>query len=78
MADGRTVIAFDVDRESLASLRPAFPGWAVEVKNRVSTDSLDLDWEPGPADLLVVGAGDDDSVTQAEHADPWRDPGGQG
>jgi hypothetical protein len=63
MADGRTVIAFDVDRESLASLRPAFPGWAVEVKNRVSTDSLDLDWDPGRADLLVVGAGDHDSAT---------------
>jgi DNA-binding NarL/FixJ family response regulator len=63
MADGRTVVAFDVDRESLASLRQAFPGWAVEVKNGASTGSLELDWDPGRADLLVVGVGDDDSVT---------------
>ena len=58
MPDQPNVIALDVDRESLTSLREAFPGWRVE----------ELDWEngtpptrgedPGPAYLLVVGAHD--------------------
>ncbi len=63
MAEGRKIIAFDVDWESLASLRQALPGWEVEPQNGASIGSLERDWDPGRADLLVVGAGGDDSVT---------------
>jgi CheY-like chemotaxis protein len=50
------VIAFDLDAESLASLRRAFPGWGVEVMSGATAASLARDWDPGAADLLVVGA----------------------
>ena len=36
-----TAIAFDVDPDSLASLRQAFPEWRVEVVTGATTDSLD-------------------------------------
>jgi DNA-binding response OmpR family regulator len=49
-------IAFDVDLASLASLKQAFPEWQVEAVNGATTGSLDRDWNPDEADLLVVGA----------------------
>jgi DNA-binding response OmpR family regulator len=52
------VIAFDVDWESLVSLRQAFPEWEVEATHGSTVGSLERDWDPGTADLLVVGAGE--------------------
>src|SRR5437867_5469463 len=49
-------IAFDVDPDSLTSLRQAIPGWEIEAMNGASTGSLIRDWNPGAADLLVLGA----------------------
>jgi len=56
MQDRPKVIAFDVDTDSLASLRQAFPEWEVEATNGATPDSLEHDWSPGAADLLVVAA----------------------
>jgi DNA-binding response OmpR family regulator len=56
MPDLQKILAFDVDPASLESLRQAFPGWQVESVNRATTASLDQDWDPGAASLLVVGA----------------------
>ena len=50
------VITFDVDPASLESLRLAFPGWRVEEVNGATTQSLARAWDPGAADLLVVGS----------------------
>lgn len=52
------VIAFDVDAGSLESLRQAFPGWEVEPVAGATTGSLTRDWNPGAAELLVLGARD--------------------
>ena len=56
MPDLQKILAFDVDPASLESLRQAFPDWQVESVNGATTASLDRDWDPGPASLLVVGA----------------------
>lgn len=48
-------VAYDIDPESLASLRIAFPEWNIQVIEGATTRLLDQEWEPGPADLLVVG-----------------------
>jgi DNA-binding response OmpR family regulator len=48
-------VAFDVDADSLASLRQAFPGWRIEAVNGADAGSLERDWDPGAAALLVVG-----------------------
>jgi DNA-binding response OmpR family regulator len=56
MTERRKAIAFDVDAESLASLREALAGWEIVVTCGATTGSLDRDWSPGSADLLVVGA----------------------
>jgi DNA-binding response OmpR family regulator len=55
MAERPKAIAFDVDPDSLASLREAFPGWDIEATRGATVGSLDRDWDPGSADLLVVG-----------------------
>lgn len=49
------VIAFDVDPNSLTSLREAFPDWEVEGVERATTGSLERDWNPQAASLLLVG-----------------------
>jgi DNA-binding response OmpR family regulator len=49
------VVAFDVDPDSLVSLRKAFPDSEVRAANGATTGSLARDWIPGAADLLVVG-----------------------
>jgi DNA-binding response OmpR family regulator len=59
MMGRRKAIAFDVDAASLASLREALAGWEIEVTCGATPGSLDRDWAPGAADLLVVGARDE-------------------
>jgi DNA-binding response OmpR family regulator len=56
MTDRPKAIAFDVDPDSLVILRQALPGWEVEAIDGATTGSLTRDWNPGAADLLVVGA----------------------
>lgn len=50
------IVTYDVDPDSLASLRQAFPGWHIETKDGSSVASLARDWNPGEAELLIVGA----------------------
>src|SRR5262245_59687314 len=56
MIDRLRAVAFDLDAASLSSLREALPGWAVHLVNGATAASLSPDWNPGPADLLVVNA----------------------
>jgi DNA-binding response OmpR family regulator len=63
MTDRRKAIAFDVDPDSLVSLRQAFPEWEIEATNGATTASLTRDWSPGAADLLVIGARDQAAET---------------
>jgi len=56
-------VAFDVDSDSLNALRDAFPGWDIEATAGITIGSLDRDWRPGAADLLVVGDHEDLSRT---------------
>jgi DNA-binding response OmpR family regulator len=56
MSDRPKIVAFDVDPDTLTSLRQAFPGWEVEAVGGATTDSLTQDWNPEAAELLVVGA----------------------
>lgn len=57
------VIAFDVDSDSIGSLHQAFPEWEIEAIGGATPGSLAQDWEPGPAELLVVGARDQFAAT---------------
>ena len=56
MTDRLKAIAFDVDPGSLDCLRQALPSWEVEAVTGTTAGSLKRDWNPGAADLLVVGA----------------------
>jgi DNA-binding response OmpR family regulator len=56
MTDPLKVVAFDVDPDSLAALRQAFPEWEVQALSGATAASLAHDWDPGAAALLVVGA----------------------
>jgi FKBP-type peptidyl-prolyl cis-trans isomerase 2 len=58
--EGRA-IAFDVDAASTATLREAFPGWKLEDVREAA--ALPRAWNPGTADLLVVGVRADVSET---------------
>lgn len=49
------MIAFDVDADSLLSVREAFPAGDLEATHGATTRSLGRDWCPAPADLLIVG-----------------------
>ena len=49
-------VAFDIDWESLNSLRYAFPDWEIRAVDRATASSIDHEWDPDAADLLVVGA----------------------
>jgi DNA-binding response OmpR family regulator len=57
MSDRLKAVAFDVSRDSLIILRQAFPEWQVHALDGATTASLKRDWNPGAADLLIVGAG---------------------
>lgn len=65
MTDRPRAIALDVDPESLASLRQAFPGWEIQVTSGATAGSLSRDWNPVAAALLVVGARDSVAGTLA-------------
>jgi len=54
VADQPRAIAFDVDWESQSSLREAFPDWHIEMIQGASSQSLDRDWSPRTAQLLIV------------------------
>jgi len=56
-------VAFDVDAASLRSLREAFPKWEIEAVEGATAPSLTQDWNLGAADLLIVGAGEDEAAT---------------
>jgi FKBP-type peptidyl-prolyl cis-trans isomerase 2/CheY-like chemotaxis protein len=56
-------ITFDVDVASLTSLREALPGWKINDVSGATATSLPCDWNPGAADLLVVGVRADVSET---------------
>ena len=56
MAPPSKALAFDVDRDSITTLRGALTDWEVEPLSGVTIGSLDRDWNPGKAALLVVGA----------------------
>jgi CheY-like chemotaxis protein len=58
MPERLKAIAFDVDPDSLTSLRQAFPDWEVEAVTGASPDSLEREGSPGEAALLVVGVRD--------------------
>jgi CheY-like chemotaxis protein len=55
MPDRPKAVAFDVDTTSLVSLREALPGWQIEIVNGATAASVARTWNPGAADLLVVG-----------------------
>ncbi len=63
MTPQQKVIAFDVDSQSLATFREAFPNWELEVSDGATVRSLRQDWSPGRADLLVVGVRAEVAVT---------------
>ena len=56
-------VAFDVDSASLLRLREAFPEWEIEAVEGATAASLTQDWNLGAADLLIVGARDDEGKT---------------
>jgi DNA-binding response OmpR family regulator len=58
MPDRPRVIAFDLDSDSLVSLRQAFPGWEIEATEGATPDSLSRDCDAGAADLLILGVRD--------------------
>jgi DNA-binding response OmpR family regulator len=47
-------MVFDLDEESLTSLREAFPNWEIKPVAGATTESLAQNWSPGAAELLVV------------------------
>ncbi len=57
---GRAII-FDVDEESLVTLRKALPEWKIEIVRGATSLSLCRDWNPAEADLLVVGVCEDNA-----------------
>jgi DNA-binding NarL/FixJ family response regulator len=56
MPNQSKAIAFDVEAESLTSLRDALPECAIEEVNGATAASLTRDWNPGTVDLMVVKA----------------------
>lgn len=57
MPDRPRIVTFDLDAESLGSLRRAFPAWAIEAHSGDEADSPGC----GTADLLVVGVPDEEA-----------------
>jgi hypothetical protein len=56
-------IAFDLDANSLASLREALPGWEIERVDGATPAWLAEDWNPGAVDLLVISSQDEAART---------------
>src|SRR5712692_6548973 len=63
MPNQSRAIGFDVDPASLLSLREAFPEWEIEAVEGATAASLAQDWNLGSADLLIVGARDEEAAT---------------
>ncbi|MCI0459279.1 MAG: hypothetical protein L0Z62_20205 [Gemmataceae bacterium] len=63
MTNRHKAVAFDVDSQSLATFREAFPSWELEVSNGATVGSLRQDWGPAWADLLVIGVRAEVTVT---------------
>src|SRR5438132_11093634 len=63
MPNQHRAVAFDVDPASLLSLRQAFPNWEIEAVEGATASSLTQDWNLGAADLLILGARDDEAAT---------------
>jgi hypothetical protein len=55
MPDRLEAVAFDVDAASLITLREAFPEWEIEPVAGATAASLERNWNPAGADLLLVG-----------------------
>jgi DNA-binding response OmpR family regulator len=53
--DNPRAVALNIDPASLNSLRHAFPKWEISVVDRASARSIDRDWDPQRANLLVLG-----------------------
>jgi DNA-binding response OmpR family regulator len=53
------VITFDVDPASVECIRQAFPEARVDVVSGATAESLERDWDPESATLLVIGARED-------------------
>ncbi len=62
-AGRQTILALDVDGESLGALRQAFPAWDVAAVAGATATQLLRDWDPAPAGLLVIGALDEPTHT---------------
>jgi CheY-like chemotaxis protein len=58
MLDRLGAVAFDVDAASLTTLRKAFPEWEIEPVAGATPASLERNWNPAGADLLLVGMRD--------------------
>jgi DNA-binding response OmpR family regulator len=63
MPERPKIVTLDVDPDSLASLRLAFPDCPVEAVSGATPQSLERDWNPASANLLVVGARADAAET---------------
>ena len=63
MGDRLRAIAFDLDMDSMITLRQAFPEWEIQATNEATLGLLPRHWHPGSADLLIVGARDEASET---------------
>lgn len=55
MANTPKVLTFELDRESILSLREAFPAWDIEPANKAATAPFGRDWNPEKVELLVLG-----------------------
>jgi CheY-like chemotaxis protein len=56
-------VAFDVDADTLACLREAFPQGEINPIHGATASCLRRDWDPGTTDLLIVSAGANADVT---------------
>lgn len=65
MPNPSRAFAFDVDQASLLSLREAFPEWEIEVVEGATAFSLPQGRNLAAADLLIIGAREDQAETVA-------------
>jgi DNA-binding response OmpR family regulator len=56
MLSSLKIVAYDLDTECLHTLQQAFPEWQIQVKAGGTLDTLERDWNPGPAALMVLSA----------------------
>jgi len=63
LASQARAVVFDLDPVSLVSLREALPDWEIQSIQGATVTSLVHAWNPGAADLLVVGVRDNPTDT---------------